>query len=75
MPQIISTIKDDLQVVLLMSCLVGHPVCIFYMNPTNKGLTTTNENSKTIVQKWNLSGVFIIFLVPCAAVVSSFANL
>ena len=73
MPQIISTIKDDLQVVLLMSCLVGHPVCNFYMNPTNKGLTT--KNSKTIVQKWNLSGVFIIFLVPCAAVVSSFANL
>ena len=73
MPQIISTIKDDLQVVLLMSYLVGHPVCIFFMNPTNKGLTA--KNSKTIVQKWNLSGVFIIFLVPCAAVVSSFANL
>ena len=27
MSQIISNIKDDFQVVLVLSCFVGHPVC------------------------------------------------
>ena len=44
MSKINSNTKDDFQVVFLLSCFVGHPVCLFVLNQNGEHIRNVEKN-------------------------------